>query len=431
MHDAPARGVLAAPARVGATLAREVPVHVPHVVPLAVAAAMSSGIAGRAPEAPARPSLQARETAPVAIPLRTLFGRLRTVRVRVGEDSLDFLFDTGNGTTLLSPELATKLGCHPVGRAVGFRMTGERMEGPRCEGVHLEVGGIAVELSAGVVDVSRLLDRPAPGVAGVLSLAAFAGRAITLDLARGRLVVESPASLAARTRTMTRVPLRLATGIAGAELCAFVGIPSARATLWLEWDSGHQAPVFLAPHAARLLGVPDSLKRVDVELPLANGVVVPALVRDIIYDGVLGAAAIERAVWTLDLARGRMWVSALAPIPALPRDTAAVVTPPSADPTGVYETSATIQGHVQRGVLIVRRDDGALRAFERAVGEDDIVQLPNVAATGNELRYTLPLREPTPAHVAFDGLVGTGTWGDPANGRGGALRLVKRADRAP
>jgi hypothetical protein len=48
-----------------------------------------------------------------------------------------------------------------------------------------------------------------------------------------------------------------------------------------------------------------------------------------------------------------------------------------------------------------------------------------VSVQGNELRYTLPLREPAPGRVIFDGLSGTGTWGDPA-GRGGALRLVKR-----
>lgn len=377
---------------------------------------------------PTVPPTQA--AAPVSVPLRRLHGRLRTVRVRVGHDSLDFLLDTGNGTTLISPALAAKLGCDPVGRAVGFRMTGEQMAGPRCEGVGIDVAGIHVELAAGVMDMSQLLGRPAPSVAGVLSLQAFAGHAITLDLSGERLVLETPASLLERTRTMRRVPLRLATGVAGADLCAFVGVPAGRTTLWLEWDSGHQAPTFLAPHAARLLGVPDSVTRTDVEMELGDTAVVPAVVRDIIYDGVLGAATLERATWTLDLAHGQMWVSGVVAIPVLPRPAARPVTPPSTDPTGVYESSATVQGRVHRGVLVVRRVDGVLRAVDRAIGEDETVELGDVSAAGGELRYTLPLREPTPARIVFDGVVGTGAWGDPAAGRGGALKLVKRADGA-
>jgi hypothetical protein len=59
------------------------------------------------------------------------------------------------------------------------------------------------------------------------------------------------------------------------------------------------------------------------------------------------------------------------------------------------------------------------------VGEEGELVLRDVSMQGNELRYFLPLRDPTPVRVTFDGLVGTGTWGDPA-GRGGSLRVTKR-----
>jgi hypothetical protein len=376
------------------------------------------------PALPARPAPHD----PVVIPLGHLGdGRLRTIRVRAGDDTLDFLLDTGNGTTLLGRDVAARVGCRPGGHAVGFRMTGERVGGETCAGVRLDVASIPVEATTGVVDMAALLDTPAPRVHGVVSLRTFAGHAVTLDLAHDQLVVETPASLARRTRTMRELPARIATGVSGADLDLFVGLRAGGVPLWLEWDSGHQAPTFLAPHAARLLGVADSAMRADAALPLLpdDTVTAPVVVKDIIYDGVLSAGFLERAVWTVDSEHGRVWVGPVARIPTLPTTSVPDVTPPTAEPAGTYETWANVGGRTQHGVLTIARVGGALRGTVRGVGEEGELVLRDVSMQGNELRYFLPLRDPTPVRVTFDGLVGTGTWGDPA-GRGGSLRVTKR-----
>jgi hypothetical protein len=274
--------------------------------------------------------------------------------------------------------------------------------------------------------MAALLGGDAHGLQGVLSLQAFAGRTITLDLAHDRLIVETPSSAAARTRTMRALPARLATGLAGADLDLFVGVPTATTTLGLEWDSGHQAPTFLAPHAARLLGVSDSTPRADVVLTLGASVAAPVVVKDVIYDGVLSAGLLERATWTADLDRGRLWVSDVAPIAVLPPpDTTRRVAPPAEDPVGVYEMIATVQGKPEPGVLAIWRDGGVLRGQLRGVGEERVQEVRDVHVDGATLTCEIAFRAPTPVRVVFDGLVGTGTWNDAA-GHGGAMRAVKR-----
>lgn len=116
---------------------------------------------------------------------------------------------------------------------------------------------------------------------------------------------------------MTPLAARLATGISGGELGVFIGVPVQTTVLWLEWDSEHNARTFLAPHAAKLLGVADSTQQATIELPLAPGVhpTIAVQTKDIIHDGVLSARFLERATWSVDLATGRMWVGAISPTP--------------------------------------------------------------------------------------------------------------------
>jgi hypothetical protein len=364
---------------------------------------------------------------PVVIPLHHYRGWLRTVRVQVGADTLDFLFDTGGGVDVVSPEVAAKLACTPAGRSVGFRMTGEQLSGPVCADVELGVGPLRVRGEAGVGDMMRFLGRDAPPVHGMLSLKAFAGHAVTLDLAHDRLIVETPASLAERIRGMTPVPVRLATGPSGAELTAFLGLRVGDAPLWLEWDSGHQARTFLARHAARLLGVPDSVERAEVRMPLAGGpALVPVQVKDVIYDGVLNAGTLHRGVWTVDLANARMWVSPLTPLltlpPASPHPAAF-----TSDPTGGYDFDIVVQGHSQPGLLLVTRGaDGTLAAVLRGIGDDFMTTVRDLRVEGNELRFEILIPQPTPVRLDFDGTVGTGSWGDGTERDGGVARAVKR-----
>jgi hypothetical protein len=255
------------------------------------------------------------QRAQVVIPLKPYLERLRTVPVEIGGDTLDFLLDTGGGVTLISPSLAERLGCDADGRATGFRMRGEKVSTPTCEQVTLQVGGLELRDEAGVFDLMSLIGPNLPRVEGMISLRAFAGRALTLDQRRNELILETKQSLSRRVAGMTPLRARLATGTGGGDLDVFVAAPAARRTLWLLWDSAHLGPVFLAPHALRLLGVSDTLPGGHLDLPLAESLRPRVNYRraDVIYDGVLGDEVISRAVWSVDLATGRMWVGGLEP----------------------------------------------------------------------------------------------------------------------
>jgi hypothetical protein len=238
-------------------------------------------------------------------------GRLRTVSVKIGTDSFAFLFDTGGGWTLLSPELAQKLSCNAVGRSVGHRMSGERLDVPICSGqTTLSVDGFTARPAAtGVFDLMKLLPSDWPALHGVISLSTFADRAITLDLARNQLIIESPSTLARRTAGMTALKARLATGDDGAALVLFVATQAANGELWLEFDSGNLDDLLLSPHAMQVLAGRAVTDTATVPLKLTGGAAatVRGRVRPLIYDGVLNAGFIEQHVFTMDLASGRVW----------------------------------------------------------------------------------------------------------------------------
>jgi hypothetical protein len=368
---------------------------------------------------------------PAVIPLTHGRGHLRTIRVQVGNDSADYLFDTGGGVTVISPQDSALLGCVPGGRGFGVRLTGEALTGRNCANVTIGVGPFRVTTDAGVMDLAKLLGPNAPPVRGLISLNAFDGRALTLDLAHDRLIVETPASLAERVKAMTPVPMRIATGEHGGQLTAYVGVRAPNgAMLWLEWDSENNASTLMAPHALALLGGDSASRASDLRVSLAPGrdVVIPVLRRDnMIHDGVLSAGFIERGVWTVDLAHGRMWVGPIASVLALDAaGSSGPPVPPSRDAVGVYETTTMVGGRPQHGVLQIRREHGKLVGVARGIGEDDALPLYDVRMTGDTLSYDIHLPNPLPIRIVFDGLTGTGTWGDGGVKRGGTTQAVKR-----
>ena len=300
-------------------------------------------------------------------------GHLRTLTVRVAGRDVEYLFDTGGGVTVISPEDSAALGCVPGGKGFGVRLTGEPLRGRNCANVDLAIGRIESRTDAGVMDLAKLLGPGAPPVHGMISLMSFRGRLLSLDLAANRLIVETPQSFAERTRRMTPVDVRLATGPNGGELEAFIGLTARNgAKLWFEWDSENNASTLVAPPAASLLGADTASAAFDMPVQLAAGVSATIPVRlkaDMIHDGVLSAGFLERATWSVDLEHGRMWVGSIASIATLPADSADVP-PPAEDPTGVYETTVTIGGRRQRGVLTIMRRDGRLAGTTRAIGDD-------------------------------------------------------------
>lgn len=274
-----------------------------------LAALLSIGLLNCGPTSRYRgdPSLSATTHGGTFIHLEPYQGRLRAVRVQAANREWLLLFDTGGGTTVVSPALAEALKCAPRGRITGFRMSGQSITMPSCAADALVVGGWrATPQAIGVFDVMTLVPAEWPRLDGVISLRSFAGHRLTLDLAANAVVVNAQLDVGAK-----ELLGRLATGVSGSELLVFAGIVAGRDTLWLEVDSGNLDAVLLAPHAARVLGMADSVgtERNDLVLSLVPGrpSTVLARVRTLILDGALNAAWLERGQLTMDLMHGRLW----------------------------------------------------------------------------------------------------------------------------
>lgn len=247
----------------------------------------------------------------------------KAVSVVIDDRAHEFIFDTGGGVTFVGPELASALGCGDYGRLTGFRMRGDRVDFGRCDNKMLTVDSLALAHDTlGIFDIGALLPPDWPALGGLISLSSFADHVVTLDLAHNR--VEVGRSFDAPVQGSAK--LRLVRQASGASIVVLVPVPSPRGTLWIELDSGSSAPLILAPHAARMLGLnlegegvehidaggPEEawkLPKVEIRLPGVGTIETPAKVMDIIYDGNLGAPLMERFVWTLDLAGERLSVS--------------------------------------------------------------------------------------------------------------------------
>lgn len=246
---------------------------------------------------------------PQVVPLETYVAGLRTLSVRIDGQEEKLIFDTGGGFTLITPAVAERAGCRPFGRLTGFRSDGTAIHLQRCAGRTLELGSWRSEREIGVFDLMALL-AGAPPVGGLVGLDLFDGRAITIDLGAGQLVLETPDSLRQRIRGAAQLRVRLARQAGGAGLDLFVAVDAPRGPLWLEWDAGNTTPVLLSPHAVEQLGLDlsrDEPRPVELAVSGLGPVRLTALVRDTIYDGLLNTQFFLDHVFTLDLARNELW----------------------------------------------------------------------------------------------------------------------------
>ena len=246
---------------------------------------------------------------PQVIKLQRYRKALWTVSVTVKGKTGDFLFDTGGGLTAMSTEFSKDIDCKFWGRRTGYNMFGKRGDGPHCDGVRLTAGGVALT----PVDVGRMsFDGMFPGDKapdGLLSLDAFDGKAITIDQQAATVTIETPASLAARTKRMTELPFRISRECSGRCLSVFLGVPVSDGMTWLTLDSGAGGVSIISKEHAPYFGLGPEERGQQMKFRIGPGIDVdgPAMVTDMIMDGNLGQPFMSRYVITMDLARGRVW----------------------------------------------------------------------------------------------------------------------------
>jgi hypothetical protein len=234
---------------------------------------------------------------------------LRTVEVTVNGHESPFIFDTGAGMTVLTPDEARYAGCTPFGQVTGFRADGGKVTSFRCGTVALEVGDYRVDREVEEFDIGKLLGKGAPPIGGILGLASFDGSTVTLDLAHDRVTIETAHSFARRIREMRPISVRIVRG-AGGDVVPFIEAQAKTGTLWMEVDSGNDGPVFLAPHAERQLGIsiPEHGKRpLELNIIGLGPVHVTAASRELIFDGQLDPAFLRQIQLTIDFKQGKAW----------------------------------------------------------------------------------------------------------------------------
>lgn len=265
------------------------------------------------------PALGAQSPAPAAVielgpyPSTT---RAFTVRASVGGHDGVFLWDTGEGVSMITPAFARRVGCTPWGQVTGYRMTGDRIDAPHCDDLAFVVAGTRLPAPSVIVyDIAKFTRPDAPPLDGALGLDVFAGRAITFQLTRGTITVESAGSLAARVARATEVPVRLVRDGEGLSLAVNLGVPTPSGMAWMELDSGNSGPsMFIARYLAAAFRVDTTVATPQpVQLTIGGRVPVRTVARTLpgmAMDGNLGVTFLREWDVTLDLAAGRAWLTA-------------------------------------------------------------------------------------------------------------------------
>ena len=250
---------------------------------------------------------------PAEIILRDLGNGVRALTASFNGRSGLFLFDTGWGLTAVTPVFASKIGCRPWGRLTGFRAIGERIDMQQCNAVDVSLPGVSLRApSLGVIDLMGFLPPGSVEFAGGMGLDLFSRRPVTVQLHRGRVILETPASLRARVATAKAIPVRLVRGVEGAALTVDVGVPTAEGMAWMELDTGNTGRTMIARHVAASFGLDTASKEEQAfSIPLVPGVAVAGMARvqDLILDGDIGRDFLEHWDLTLDLVHARGWLA--------------------------------------------------------------------------------------------------------------------------
>jgi hypothetical protein len=249
-----------------------------------------------------------REPETTRVDLREFVEGLKTATVNVNGESLNMIFDTGAGVTVLTPQAAARVGCSVFAEETGFRMDGKRLDVPVCGPVNVELG--AAHATVQRAAVGAFFGEPPP-VDGMISLHALEHVPFELHLDRHEILLHTAPLDPARLRSAgwKEVVIREGREAGGDSFDVYLGVGPNDRRLWMEFDSGSTEATLLRPSAARTLGVRDG--KGSALLGFADDVSVSADVEvreDLIYDGVIGGPEISKHGWLFDLAHMRAWV---------------------------------------------------------------------------------------------------------------------------
>lgn len=247
------------------------------------------------------------------IKLDDYFRTLKSVEVEIGNEKYDFLFDTGGGITMVSPDVIKKLGKTPYGHYTGFRMSGEKVESTLCDSLDIKIGGLRFyHPQVAIFDIMSLLPEGFKRVDGIISLKTFENHEITLDLSESKVIVETEESFRKKTRTMDPVPCRFASGPSGVELDLFIGIKAHDRLWWFLFDTGNIASAKISKHIAQEWGLEYQEGEItdigEYTFDLAgHSITAPTILDDILYDGALSFDFIKQSVYAISFTQEKVW----------------------------------------------------------------------------------------------------------------------------
>jgi Aspartyl protease len=238
---------------------------------------------------------------------------MMTLHASVRGHEGNFIFDTGGGISYISPAFAQTIGCKPWGQMTGFTLTAQRLDMPRCDGLAFEIAGHSFGApTSGVFDIMKFMPANVPRVDGSIGLDVFNGLAVTLSLAKRKLIVESASSLRERTKLGKEVPIRLVRE-GGIALAVQVAVPTTDGTAWMELDSGNGGANVIGKHLVGVMKLdPNKNGPQPASFIIAGGVPVEGMVRvneKLTMDGNIGTRFMIDWDLTLDLAKGRAWLA--------------------------------------------------------------------------------------------------------------------------
>lgn len=241
---------------------------------------------------------------------------MMTVRAVVNGQPGLFLFDTGGGITYFDPHFAKKVGCEPWGQLSGFVLTGQRLDMPRCESVEYDLSGQKLSApTVGVYDIGQFMPKDAPHIDGSIGLDLFAGKAVTLSLAKRTLTIESKTSLRKRMSGAREIEVRIVRELEGLALAVVAAVSTPKGKAWMELDSGNGGANVIGKHLAPVLSFdPEKKEPQNGSIALSNGQSVAGPFRvnpTLIMDGNIGTRFMIDWEITFDLVHGRAWLSPL------------------------------------------------------------------------------------------------------------------------